>query len=156
MTSPLYAANNLIIRAKDSGISMSHLKLQKLLYMLYACFYAKYGVCLFSERFEAWPYGPVLTQTYEVFKHYGSKNIGEPCKNLSGRVMIVTEEGCFKECFDDVWSKFGNHSGSALVSITHSKDSAWYKAWMRDNGLYRGFLEDVHIREDGKRWFGLA
>ena len=153
MVSPIYAANNLIIRAKDTGTPMSHLKLQKMIYMLYARFLAKYESSLFSNRFVAWQYGPVLTEIYDAFKKYGSSNIEDPRKNVDGRIMIVAEEGQFKGCFDDLWAKYGGYSGSALVKITHEEGSAWRKAVLRDNKLYGGFLEDGHIREDGNRWF---
>ena len=153
MVSPLYAANNMIIRARDTDMPMTHLKLQKMLYMLYARFLAVCDASLFADRFAAWQYGPVLTEVYDAFKRYGSKNINEPCKNGDSLVMIVVEEGCFKDCFDDVWGKYGGYSGSELVRMTHEKDSAWYRAVMRDNKLYGGFLEDGHIREDGIRWF---
>ena len=153
MISPLYAANNLIIRAKDADIALSHLKLQKLLYMLYARFAAEFAIPLFPNRFEAWQYGPVITEVYGVFKKYGSRNINEPYMDSDGQIMVVAEEGGFKECFDDLWDRYGAFSGSALVGITHEEGSAWYKAVLRDNKLYGGLLEDEHIREDGTRWF---
>ena len=154
MVSPLYAANNIIIRAKNEEVQLSHLKLQKLLYMLYAHFLAKYDASLFSNRFEAWQYGPVLTEIYDTFKKYGSRNITELCKNNDSQIMIVAEEGCFKDSFDEMWRMYGGYSGSALVSKTHEKDSAWYKAVLRDKMLYGGFLDDEHIKSDGNRWFG--
>jgi len=105
MVSPLYAANNIIIRERDTSTTLSHLKLQKLLYMLYACFLAKFNASLFSARFVAWPYGPVLTDIYDILKKYGSKNITDLCRNSEGKIMIVVEEGSFKECFEELWTR---------------------------------------------------
>jgi len=114
---------------------------------------AKFNASLFSDRFKAWQYGPVITEVYDIFKKYGSRNIFDLYKNGDGQILIVAEEGCFKTCFENVWDKFGDYSGSALVALTHEGGTAWRKAVLRDDKLYGGFLEDEHIREDGKRWF---
>ena len=153
VVSPLYVANNLIITGRDTNASMTHLKLQKMVYMLYARFLAKHDASLFSNRFVAWQYGPVLTEIYDAFKKYGSRNIEEPRKNGDGLIMIVAEEGAFRGCFEEVWAKYERYSGSALVKVTHEEGSAWYKAVLRDNKMYGGFLDDKHIRDDGERWF---
>jgi uncharacterized phage-associated protein len=85
MSSPIYAANNFIVQASECGVNMSHLKLQKLLYILYAGFLARSGNPLFSNRFVAWKYGPVITDLYDAFSSYGRGPIRYPHPDLKKR-----------------------------------------------------------------------
>jgi uncharacterized phage-associated protein len=153
MSSPIYAANSFIIRANENGVNMSHLKIQKLLYILYARFLAESGNPLFSNRFVAWRYGPVITDLYDVFNKYGRNTIKAPHPDLNSETKYFVLNGIFGKCFEEVWNKYAWQSGWDLVNKTHQDDSAWSKAKVCNNGILGGFLKDEDIREDGRRWF---
>ena len=152
MSSPIHAANNLIIRAASEKTPMTHLKLQKMLYILYARYLAVADSALFAERFEAWEYGPVLSGLYQVLKNYDAKSIRKPVADSDGNVWILSEDDeNFGMVFSQVWNRFGMLQPSQLVSLTHGENTAWGKAKAK-YGL-GGFLDDEDIRKDGSEWF---
>ena len=156
--SPLYVANNLIRRANEQGVELTNLKLQKLLYILYARYYNKTQNALFSNRFEAWQYGPVLSDVYEIFKAEGSNPITEYRPDSNGEILVVSEIGDFGESLDQVWSKYARKSAAYLVNMTHgrienpeTRKVAWEIAV--EKAGYGTFMEDSDITEDGEMWF---
>jgi uncharacterized phage-associated protein len=156
MISPLYAANNMIRRAVDQGINLTNLKLQKLLYLLYTRYMFDVKAALFPNRFEAWQYGPVLTDIYDIFKIEGASPITELRPDANGKIYIVSEKEMFGDCFDRIWSNYARKSASYLVSLTHGDENpnyktAWHKAYEISPGA---FLDDDDITEDGEEWFG--
>ena len=158
MISPLYAANNMIRRANEQGVILTNLKLQKLMYILYAKYHVDTNNPLFSNRFEAWQYGPVLSELYEIFKEEGSKSITEYRPDANGRMLVVSEAGDFGACFDYVWGNYARRTASYLVDMTHGKVEnpeqrkvAWQKA-VEEHGI-GAFIEDCEIIKDGEMWF---
>jgi uncharacterized phage-associated protein len=155
MISPLYAANNMIQRANEQGVILTNLKLQKLLYILYAKYYFDNKTSLFPDRFEAWQYGPVLTAIYEIFKYEGANPLVDLRPDGNGRILIVSEKGMFGECFDNIWTNYARKSANYLVGLTHGNENpeyetAWQKAYNKHPGA---FLEDRDIAKDGEMWF---
>lgn len=108
-----------------------HLKLQKLLYFAQAAHLAIHGTPLFSDRIQAWAFGPVIPAVYEHFRRYGSG-------------PIAVEEG---ECSSDtlknflleVWKLFGKYSAIELMNISH-KVGPWSE-------YYRGGRDNTVIPE---------
>ncbi len=56
---------------REAGDSITHLKLQKLLYYAQAWSLVLKGKSLFEEDFEAWAHGPVLPSIFEQYKNMG-------------------------------------------------------------------------------------
>ncbi len=149
MLSPLVFANNFIKRSLETGISVSPMKMQKLLYFLYARFYANHNIPLFSDQFEKWPYGPVLSEVYTEFKAFGSRPIDEFYINSGGEARVADENNpLFLSCFNEVWDRFGPLSGIDLSKLTHQEGSAWCKTERMGS-----FLKAEDIANDGKRYF---
>ena len=153
MVAPIYASNNFIWRAMECGVNMTHLKLQKLLYILYARYLYKADTALFSDRFEAWRYGPVLTDIYDVFKREGASPLTAMRPDPNGEILIVVEDGVFGKCFGEVWNNYAILGAAELVNKTHEPNSAWTHAVIRNEYRLGGFLEDFDIRRDGEVWF---
>ena len=143
---PLIVSNNIIEKALNEKISLSPMKLQKILYFLYReCLQNKdIGVPIFAERFEAWKYGPVLSSVYYGFKHFGANSIANYYSKTKGKAMKVNEavEPEFISLLNKVWNKYKKYNGIELSSMTHQEDTAWYKAWCND-GI---FLSDEDIK----------
>ncbi|WP_394903665.1 Panacea domain-containing protein [Clostridium butyricum] len=60
----------------ENGISITNLKLQKLLYYIQAAFLVeKNGESCFIEAIENWRHGPVVDEVYKKFKKYASDEI---------------------------------------------------------------------------------
>jgi len=158
MISPMYVANNMINRANAQDVTLTNLKLQKLMYILYAKFLHETGYSLFSDRFEAWKYGPVLTKVYDVFKIEGANPIVNLRPDNNGQIMIASETGDFGKCFDFVWGNYARKTARELVEITHGTNDVgnYETAWritVTERGL-GGFIKDEEIKNDGIKWFG--
>jgi uncharacterized phage-associated protein len=142
----LNVANNFIRRAIDENVSLTPMKLQKMIYFLYAAYLCKTSQQLFAERFGTWKYGPVLDTVYQEFKGFGSSSINRYCAN-DGKVVSVDEKHeIFRQLIDMVWCKYRVYSGIELSKFTHKPESAWYKAYA-DNQPY---LNDQQIEEEGE------
>lgn len=143
---PLIVSNNILNLANIDKISVTPMKLQKLLYFLYRDYLQKTKKPLFSERFEAWKYGPVISSVYAEFSHYKDKPIKEFYKDSEGHSYKLNEEKnrAFGEVLYSVWDKYKFYDGIALSKITHQKGTAWYKAWTK-NAYY---LDDKDIMDD--------
>ena len=147
MLSPLVYANTIIRRSLQTKVPVSPMKLQKLLYLLYARYYQLYSVPLFANNFEKWTYGPVVSEVYSTFQKYGANPITDFSYDCNGKVNVVNEKHeKFLRCLNEVWSKYCGYSGWELSKLTHDEQAAWSKA----DGQ---FLALDAIRDDGRRFF---
>jgi len=108
----------------DSGDTISHLKLQKLVYYAQAWHYTIFGCPLFNERVEAWMHGPVIRSIYDRFKDsnvYTPLNIQE----IELNVPIFPQDTF--NILIDINTIYGEHSGAYLENLTHN-ESPWLDA----------------------------
>lgn len=103
------------------GFTVTHMKLQKLVFLGHAWMLAFYGSPLVRGRVEAWEYGPVFPQLYHEIKHRGAERLS---------IADLPEE---TEEFDDdetdlmIWivERYGPLTAGRLSSLTHAKSSPW-------------------------------
>src|SRR5690606_8474982 len=72
---PIEIANEALVIAGEVGTPVSHLKLQKLLYISHGIHLAAFGSGLVKGGFEAWQFGPVSSALYQAGKRFGSYDI---------------------------------------------------------------------------------
>ena len=121
MISAIDLAKYIVYKANQSGRSITHLKLQKILYYLQGEFLKEFGRPLFFENIEAWQYGPVVPEVYYHYVPYGALNLYS--ENDEGSVISALsseEQGCINRVLDDKLK----YSASALVSAAH-KERPW-------------------------------
>lgn len=141
-----HIVNTVLNRARNEGIDMTPMKLQKMIYFLYGEYYKNTGAALFAERFEAWQYGPVVSDVYNAFNNYGARPIKQYMVDVKGAYKMIaldTDPQLFASLLS-VFQKYGSMSGIALSKLTHRKGTAWYKAWMN----HADFLKDDDIGAD--------
>jgi uncharacterized phage-associated protein len=111
----------------SSQNDISHLKLQKLLYLAQLESVKSMGEVLFDEDIEAWDYGPIVKSVHDEFKGSGTEPIylGKPQVNLPQST---------EELLRQVWDKWAVLSAFRLIDIVHS-----HKAWL--DSFKRGRLE---------------
>lgn len=99
----------------DEGVSegVTNLKLQKLLYFAQAASLSLKNTPIFSDKIEAWKFGPVIPSVYNELRSNGSN----PIKEISASGELTLEA---KEILEDVWNIYGKYAAHELVSITHS------------------------------------
>ena len=125
-----YVTNTILKRARDEGIAVSPMKIQKLLYFLYKDFLQKCNRAMFAERFEPWPYGPVISEIYYAFRNYGDRPIKTYCMDAAGemRYYEAISGSSIHDCLRRIWARYAHKTGIELSKITHARESAWYKA----------------------------
>lgn len=111
---------------------MSHLKLQKLLYLIEGYHLAYYGSSLINDDFEAWTHGPVSRKIYDLLKdksrlyvdlHYEQGDY----KHLPSELMrdMLTDDQF--ELVNEVLGLYDKESGFDLEALTHSQ-TPWINA----------------------------
>lgn len=101
---------------------ISNLKLQKLVYYAQGLHLALYNDSLFTERIEAWTYGPVVPDLYHHYKENGSEGIHA---DVNFDPLLIDEDT--RMFLDDVYEVFGQFSAVRLMNLTHS-DRCWIDA----------------------------
>ena len=143
MYNPIYLSNNFLIRSFAQKISVTSMKIQKMLYFLYRDYMKETNIPLFSERFSTWKYGPVLESVYYTYKKFGAYSItsygGIPAYSIKEEDDII-----LKRIMDTIWENSKPYNGIYLSQLTHKPESAWYKAWVNNYP----FLLDEDIIKD--------
>lgn len=132
--------------------SITHLKLQKLLYYAYAEYLLKTGKKLFKEPIVAFKYGPVVEEVFHKHRHYGSSNIDYIedevfliSKNVSlpaSVVRVISSEGGIEatECILEVLMRYKDCTPSDLVSKTHQIGGPWDRVYIE--GMNRRITDE--------------
>ena len=123
MTSARDAANFFINLANcdEYGDGMTNMRLNKLLFFAQGHYFARTGNPLFEDEFEAWDYGPVVSDIYKRYKNYGRKPISNIDSSYDSEAFTPDE----MEVLLDVAREYGKYSTSELVNISHSDNSPW-------------------------------
>lgn len=101
---------------KQRGLSVSHVKLQKLLYYVQGYALVKKEEPLFYENFQAWKHGPVIPEIYQDYKSYGSNALnvfGHPRLEINDEIII-----------NDILENFSNYNAFIMAEQTH-KETPW-------------------------------
>lgn len=129
MTNTQVVANTFLYHAFQENISVTPMKLQKLIYFFFREYAKSTDEKLFSEQFETWQYGPVLPSIYYEFQSFGAKKIDKFARDAMGNVKILSLNNIdLKQSFDKIWRKYKYFPGTELSNITHREGTAWYKA----------------------------
>lgn len=105
---------------RDSGESISHLKVQKLLYYAAAWSRLLTGNDLFNERIEAWAHGPVVPEVFQALKDHGWNAIPPLEMNTEFDANTIA-------VLNQVLDVYGEFSAKTLERMTHA-DSPWIEA----------------------------
>ena len=139
MYSAIDIARYIIKYSNEKEYRVSNLKLQKLLYFVQAYFLISLDKPAFSERIEAWSFGPVVPVVYREFKKYGSADIPPV-----GRWVFKSEHNFWDIYHDDysyipikkahkkiinkVVDEFSEYSAVGLMKLTHDQ-TPWKEAF---------------------------
>lgn len=129
MYDALSIAYYIINYGNHRGMGISNLKLQKILYFVQANFLVSthdHRPC-FSDRIEAWDFGPVVPNVYHQYKVYGSAIIPpNPNDPLRSFYQEILEQD--KGMIDIMVDQTASYSASQLVQLTHNQ-SPWRNAY---------------------------
>lgn len=149
--------NKLIAYLKENLNPFTDLKLQKALYFLWAYYSAMYGDSdmdeypseLFKANFEAWKYGPVISNVYRDYKNGNYENL------VSDFSPENSMEKDVKQFIDEMIKQFNDISVFGLVNRSHA-DHAWRDVYrdgeshisMNNNTITEEYKE--YLRKQGE------
>lgn len=113
-------AATILNSCKDSGIPVSNLKLQKLLYYCEAWHLALNDESLFDDTIEAWVHGPVVARVFHDYKHAGWSPIAVE------RAVVASDEDVV-EHVNAVLDAYGECGATYLERLTH-QEKPWREA----------------------------
>lgn len=125
--SALFISGEILKKAKEQGLCISNMSLQKLLFIANGAYLAKTGDQLINEPIEVWPYGPVVREIYHEFKNYGSSDITHipPSRSLGEDKNL---DDTAKEALEFVINVASKLDAIQLSNWTHLPDSPWSTA----------------------------
>lgn len=99
---------------RESGESITHLKLQKLVYYAQAWALALLGRPLFEDEVQAWAHGPVVESVFHKYKGHGWDAI--PCPETD---VLIDEET--EHHLREIMDVYGDFSAKHLEQMTHAE-----------------------------------
>ncbi len=138
-----HVANFILNRADAEGRNISILKLLKLVYIFFGWTSAFHpDRYLFSDRIEAWQYGPVIPSLYYELRKFGREPIRgtralvyDPSKDESPRVAL--ENDIHKEILktlETIWNSYKNAPAEHIVALTHQEGTPWREFYDKTYG----------------------
>jgi len=138
ITTATRVADEFLKIAKRKGKRLTPMQLMKLVYIAHGWSLAILNRDLFSDRIEAWKYGPVIPTLYQATKGFGRDPIPHSLIEDSEPSSLPEDVQAFLE---DVFSKYGNLSGINLSNLTHRPGSPW-------DQRYRDGVMSIEIPDD--------
>jgi uncharacterized phage-associated protein len=105
---------------RECGDSITHLKVQKLLYFAQAYYLANFSKPLINEDFEAWVHGPVIRAVYDAFSGNGSSSLDSVKTDFNPSASVENYLVSF-------YDKYGALSAKKLEALSH-KHQPWIDA----------------------------
>lgn len=121
-------ANYIISYCNDLNISISNLKLQKLLYFAWIDYFKQTGEYLFKDDICAWQLGPVVPSVYFDFCAYGGRSISGNRKETE---LLAQDQ----QIVDQSLAEYANYSASKLVERSHSPGGAWREVFKQGGAI---------------------
>ncbi|MFZ4863970.1 Panacea domain-containing protein [Sphingobacterium sp. Mn56C] len=120
----------------QKGDTVSHKKLQKLLYYVEAWHLVNFGKPILEEEFQAWVHGPVIPELYQKLKDFGFndlKVINEEEETVDKEIeSIIQKNGLDENKVEFIYSvldNYGSLSSFELELLSHSE-----KPWIDARG----------------------
>ncbi len=136
MEKPLSIANFFIKKSLESGISVTPMKLVKLVYIAHGWHLGVTGHPLLDEEAQAWKYGPVLASVYHEFSHFGGTAVDDYTTDsfLGFSKSPSFPKESMNQFLDGIWDGYKQLSGVELSVLTHREDTPWYEIWNKQGG----------------------
>lgn len=132
-------ARYVVDKCYRDGNPVSNLQLQKILYFLQLFFVEVFGVLMFSEEFEAWPYGPVMPSVYRRFSGFGGAPIEMSFEDASA---FLSKD--HRDVIDVAIQVLSKKSPWDLVRVSHADGSPWDVIYNRRR-QYKGTIPNEMV-----------
>ena len=101
--------------------TIDNLKLNKLCYYAQGWAIARLGYPLFSDKIEAWKYGPAIQSVYHAYKSFENSPITAPTYRFDESLLTSDEISLLI----DVYNTYGKFTSGSLIAKTHQKGTPW-------------------------------
>ena len=150
---PSEVANFILDKGIRDKISITPMKLIKMIYIAYGWALGANNIKLFNEEIEAWKFGPAVPSVYHEFKHFGGQPIKDalsqeydPFKQMSAYTPQISKEDVdVRNILDLVWDLYRDKSATDLMRLTHKKDTPWKDVW-KDHPHQNAEIDPSEIR----------
>lgn len=148
MYSALSVANAFIELSLAEGKPLTHLQIQKLVYITQGFHLAGTDAPLFKQDVMAWPYGPVTPVLYKKLKRFGRDKVVEAIVLRDDDKAIEKNSFAYR-LVETVYNGYKKYSGSQLSAITHKANTPWAITWHRlkfspiDNDLIKEHYKEL-------------
>ena len=141
---------------KQKDLSITNLKLQKLMYFLEAYYMVENTEEeeLFNSEWSAWDYGPVNRELYNHYRKFGSMEISLNAREIAKGDNLPEIN---KKYIKKIYELFGGFSAFELVTLTHLNDSPWDRLYKNNERLNKYDFEKLNDsiipKKETKEWF---
>lgn len=118
----------------QKGDTVSHKKLQKLLYYVDAWHLVNFGKPIVDEDFQAWVHGPVIPELYQKLKGFGFNNlkvVNDEYETVDEEIEAIIKNNNLTsdqiEFIYSVLNKYGGLTSFNLELLSHS-EAPWIEA----------------------------
>ncbi|MDZ4840348.1 MAG: DUF4065 domain-containing protein, partial [Bacteroidota bacterium] len=134
MTQAITASKYFMLFSSVDQRGISHLMLQKLLYIAQGFHLVIHNIALFPDEIQAWRYGPVVPNIFKLFKTYGPVSI--PADDI---VWQIYDNNTISRIEINsilvVWETFKNFTALQLSNWTHKIGSPWKQTFKEDKNV---------------------
>lgn len=120
-------ASHLLNIANRENVPLTPLKLMKLVYLCEGWSLAMRKDSLIKEEVEAWQYGPVIPELYQLIKQFRAA----PVKQIGAFVEQMSDEQ--KRLIEAVFSAYKHLTGIQLSDLTHQPGTPWSQVYKKNH-----------------------
>lgn len=160
--SSLAIANEFIDRARRARRPITHMHLQKFVYLAHGWNLAVNSNALIEDPVEAWEFGPVVRRLYDALRSFGSAAIANPIgwgadtdfrsdDRGPARARLLPEESAV---IDRVWDVYGGYEAFQLSALTHAPGTPWERTYQRgrnhiiEQHRIQDYFSEIASRDD--------
>lgn len=134
-------AKYLLALAYQKGLVLNVTKVQKLLFIAYGYFLARYNHELMNEKPKAWPFGPVFPRTRSELDF--SKIIEVSDDSL----REIAADPTVTEVLGKIIDNYANFSATQLSEWSHMPGSPWDKTTRETSFSWNQSIPNEYIKE---------
>lgn len=152
-------ANALLQIAFSARQPVTHLKLQKLVYLTHGHFLVETGRPLVDEMFVATPYGPVNLTLWDATarSYHGFRGTPIACLLLDQSNGLPypspVADKAAQAVMSLVWRVYGDLDDLSLSTICHHENGAWARTWRKSEQqkVFQQKIQNDEIRAEFSR-----
>ena len=149
----IHFANRIIEKSFEDKKYITLRKLQMLMYLSTSEYMKdrQNSLPIFSENFIVYDFGPGLNSIHVYFQNKGSMKISKYINDYAGGNFTIDSKKNLglEYAISKMWEKFKNVPDKALFKIIRKEDSAWDKAFQKENPiiLWADMYEDNYYND---------